>query len=343
MLIPIRNIYFLLCYAWDRLEEGCFVHVQQDECKSYADLFARVLESGVIHLLKRGLDRGYVTEEEDTSCLRGKFDVSTTIKHNCLQQARGHCLFDTLSYDVTHNRIIKTTIGRLVRCDDLDPILRNRLLGVYRRLHDIAAIDLSPNVFGRVTLHRNNAYYGFLLNVCRLIYDCLLIDETTGTAKFRDFVRDEAAMARLFERFVYNFFDREQDLFQVKSERIDWQGVTAQEEHLAFLPTMRTDVSLISKDRHIVLDTKYTVNTLQSFHASETIKSSNLYQLFAYLKNFQRLEKGGRQVEGILLYPTVSKTLDLEYVIQGHRIRIATVDLNSTWKDITKRLLGLLN
>ena len=70
--IPIQNIYFLLCYAWDTLAEGSIVHVQQDECKSYVDLFARVLESGVTHLLKRGLDRGYITEEEDTACPHGE-------------------------------------------------------------------------------------------------------------------------------------------------------------------------------------------------------------------------------------------------------------------------------
>lgn len=160
MLIPIQNIYFLLCYAWDTLQEGELVHIQQDECHCYADLFARVLRSGVTHLLKRGLDRGYITEAEDTSSLRGKFDVSTTIKHNCLRHVRVHCLFDSLSHDVVHNRIIKTTIGRLVRCEGLDENLRQELLGVYRRLHDIAAIELSPNVFARVTLHRNNGFYG---------------------------------------------------------------------------------------------------------------------------------------------------------------------------------------
>ena len=246
MKIPIQNIYFLLCYAWDTLEEGNIVHVQQDECRSYADLFARVLESGVTHLLKRGLDRGYVTEAEDTSSLRGKLDVSTTIKHNSLQHARVHCLFDTLSHDVTHNRIIKTTIGRLVRCGELDRDLRNRLLGVYRRLHDVSAIDLSSSVFGRVTLHRNNAFYGFLLQVCRLVFECLLVDEKTGEAAFRDFLRDEKAMARVFERFVFNFFRKEQSVFRVRSDRIDWQEVIAREEHLRFLPTMRTDVSLAS-------------------------------------------------------------------------------------------------
>ena len=342
MIIPIQNLYFLLCYAWDCLEEDKIVQVGQDECNTYADLFARVLETGVTHLLKRGLDRGYITEAEDTTSLRGKLDVSTTIKHNCLQHARAHCWFDSLSHDVLHNRIVKTTIGRLVRCTELSPDIRNRLLGVYRRLHDVSAIDLAPNLFSRVSLHRNNAFYGFLLHVCRLIYDSLLVDEKTGNAKFRDFVHDEKAMARLFEKFVRNFYRREQNRFQIRSDRIPWQDVAAQERDLRLLPKMRTDVSLVSFDRYIVLDTKYYVDSLTSFHGSEMVRSGNLYQLFAYLRNIQIAKAGKRQVEGILLYPTVSKSLDLRYVIHGHPIRVATVDLNTRCDQIRQRLLGLV-
>jgi MoxR-like ATPase len=51
----------------------------------------------------------------------------------------------------------------------------------------------------------------------------------------------------------------------------------------------------------------------------------------------------GRKVEGILLYPTVSRTLDLDYVIQGHRIRVVTVDLNSHRTQIQERLLAIIN
>jgi 5-methylcytosine-specific restriction enzyme subunit McrC len=254
-----------------------------------------------------------------------------------------HCSFDTLSHDVIHNRIIKTTIARLVRCDAVEPQLRNRLLGVYRRLHDVTPLDLCPNVFARVTLHRNNAFYGFLLHVCRLIYDNLLIDEKTGEARFKDFLRDEATMARLFERFVRNFYRREQAAFQVKSERFDWQDIAADEDSRRLLPAMTTDVSLSSSNRHIVIDTKYYVKTLQSYYASETLHSDNLYQMFAYLKNLQCREFGNRMVEGVLLYPTVSKTLDLEYGVHGHRLRVATLDLNTDWKHISQRLLGLLN
>jgi len=55
--IPIQNIYYLLCYAWDKLEEKEIVDVEPLDSTSLADLFARVLINGTNHLLKRGFDR----------------------------------------------------------------------------------------------------------------------------------------------------------------------------------------------------------------------------------------------------------------------------------------------
>lgn len=341
MTIPIQNIYFLLCYAWDSLDEGQVVSISQDDCRTLAELFARVLDGGVTHLLKRGLDRGYITEEEATSSLRGKLDVSVTIKRNLLRQSRVHCVIDSLSYDVTHNRIIKATLRSLIRCKDLDRNLRDRLLRLYRRLHEVGDIDVTAKAFSSVQLHRNNAYYRFLLQVCRLIHDNLLINEVTGDSRFRDFLRDERQMAALFEKFVRNFYRREQDEFRVRSERINWQEVDATQSDMRFLPSMKTDVSLQSAERKIVIDTKYYASTLQSHYDRETIHSGNLYQLFAYLKNLQFGEQ--RPIEGVLLYPTVGTSLDLQYRIQGHSVRVVTVDLDADWRETRERLLGLLH
>lgn len=342
MSVPVRNLYYLLCYAWDALEEGRVVDVSKEEFGGPPDLLARVLESGTVHLLKRGLDRGYVTEFEETSCPRGKFDVSATVKAGLATRPRVFCHVDSLSYDVPHNRILRTTIGRLTRCDSLDAGLRDRLFRVYRRLDGVREVALTPDVFGRVVLHRNNAFYGFLLQVCRFLYDNLLVDERTGTAKFRDFLRDDRAMARLFERFVRNFYRREQDRFRVRSERIEWQGVECLPADRAFLPVMRTDVSLESPSRKIVIDTKYYGSTLQARFGKETVHSGNLYQLYAYLRNLRLTESPERSVEGVLLYPTVGTSLDLAYVIQGQRLRVATVDLAAEWPSVHETLLKFL-
>ena len=77
--VPIENIYYLLCYAWNRLDERDLVHVTSTDYTHLLDLLARVLVFGTSHLIKRGLDRGYILESEDLRMLRGRINISTTI------------------------------------------------------------------------------------------------------------------------------------------------------------------------------------------------------------------------------------------------------------------------
>ncbi|MCA9007856.1 MAG: hypothetical protein KDA70_21470, partial [Planctomycetaceae bacterium] len=262
-----------------------------------------------------------------------------------LRKSRVHCVVDSFSYDVIHNRIIKATLRNLLRCRELDRDQRDRLLRLYRRLHDVSDIRLTLKDFNSVQLHRNNAWYGFLMQVCHLIFENLLINEETGDSQFRDFLRDERQMARLFENFVLNFYRQEQTEFSAKSELLAWQSVDATPEHQQFLPRMRTDVSLDSPTRKIVIDTKYYKDSLQNFHGNSSVHSGNLYQLFAYLKNFslKHIPKGdSRPIEGILLYPTTVQSLSLTYKIHGHSIRIVTLNLDTNWQEIRQQLLDLL-
>src|SRR5262245_59189081 len=112
MKIPVQNIYYLLCYAWNTLDEGRLVDVSHETARSLPELFARVLETGMASLLRRGLDRGYVEEAEDTRSLKGKINLSETMKRNLLLRSRVHCVFDSFHHDVLHNRIVKTTLAR---------------------------------------------------------------------------------------------------------------------------------------------------------------------------------------------------------------------------------------
>jgi hypothetical protein len=38
--IPVRNVYYLLCYAWDRLDESRVVAVEAGDYRHLVDLFA---------------------------------------------------------------------------------------------------------------------------------------------------------------------------------------------------------------------------------------------------------------------------------------------------------------
>lgn len=188
MKIPILNVYYLLCYAWNMLEEGKVIDISHESFRSLPDLFARVLQTGVAHLLRRGLDRGYLREEDELRSPQGKFDLSATAKRTLLKRSRIHCVYDTFSHDVLHNQIVKATLRRLARCEELERSLRNEGVRLYRRLHGISDIELSSSIFDRVVVHRNNRFYAFLVEVCRIIFQSLLIDPATGQSKFRDFL-----------------------------------------------------------------------------------------------------------------------------------------------------------
>ena len=75
MKIPILNIYYLLCYAWNKLEESGLVDVKTEDSTTLLDLFARVLISGTTHILKRGLDRGYIPDGHPKSPTHGHFKI----------------------------------------------------------------------------------------------------------------------------------------------------------------------------------------------------------------------------------------------------------------------------
>ena len=107
MKIPIQNIYYLLCYAWNKLEEDKAVKVQAEDTSELVDLFAKVLISGTTYLFKKGLDRGYVSINEDTRRIKGKIHFGPSLKRNLFKKAMASCEFDELSYNVLHNQILK--------------------------------------------------------------------------------------------------------------------------------------------------------------------------------------------------------------------------------------------
>lgn len=339
MKIPIQNVYYLLCYAWEKLEEKEVVDVEAINSTTLADLFARVLISGTKHLIKRGFDRGYVAEHDWTPRLRGRVCFQEVVRRSATVTGRLPCDFDELSHDVLHNRILKATLRRLIRAEGLAAELSEALAQLCRMLADIQEIELTSRTFGQVQLHRNNQFYDFLLRVCELIYRNLLVSEKSGASKFMDFTRDENQMATLFEEFVRSFYRVHTD-FQVKREEIRWQWIAADETARGLLPRMITDISLTLPTRKIIIDCKFTPKATQQNFEAQKLRSEHLYQINAYMHNLKG--ESAENCEMMLLYPTVATNLSVNYVHQGHKIGVRTINLNQPWQGIHMDLLALV-
>lgn len=340
--IPIQNIYYLLIYAWNQLAEGELVDVSGIDSTELVDLYGSVLLSGLRHVTRRGLDQTYLLVSEDMAGIRGRVNMGETARRLLIHHGRAHCEFDELRVDNLQNQILKSTLRSILRAENLDSGLRSELKQMDRALRDVSTIRLTAPIFRRVQLHRNNRFYRFLLNVCELVFQSSLAAEDSGQYRFRDFVRDQRRMATLFERFVFNFLRMECPWLSVKRDEIRWQAESSADPELRYLPTMRTDVSVRSSSKTLIIDAKFYQKTHQEYYGRERVHSSNLYQIFAYLKNLEGVSGPDASADGMLLYPAVNQNLRLAYTIGGHNIQICTLDLAQDWATIRSELLDLI-
>ncbi|NDJ12969.1 MAG: hypothetical protein EBY17_17515 [Acidobacteriia bacterium] len=341
--IPVANIYYLLCYAWNEFAPRQIERHAAEEFPDTLHLFSRQLIIGLQSLHRRGLETGYIAVEESTSTPRGRILIASSIRTMTMQPKRLYCTFDEMSADVQTNQILKATLNRLLGVHELEPSVRRELRQASALLRDVHDVELSARLFHAVRLHQNNRLYSFLLTICRFLFECMEAQDRPGQYRFREVDRDEKRMRRVFERFVLNFFARRQKAFKVKSERMDWFASAAEGSDQNLLPEMATDASLRSSRRTIIVECKYTEKLFHSRFGAEKLRSEHLYQLCSYLRNLEHNAAApDRIAEGILLYPTVGRVLDVAYRLHGHWVRIRTLDLNLPWTAIENQMLELI-
>jgi len=338
MSVPIQNVYYLLCYAWNRLEARELVDVGAVPGDRVQNLLAQVLIVGAARLIRTGFDRDYTSVHEESRSLRGKLLLSQTVKRTLLPRGQVACEFDELSHDVPHNRVLKAAMRELGEVPELDEGLRRALRRARARLHDVSDIDLDPAAFREVRLHRNIARYAFLMNVCELVARCLLPESTTGRRHFHAFTEQPQIMGLLFQDFVRNFLAREQSAFAVSAPEVPWQAQPLDDSDLGWLPTMRTDMALTRPDRRVVIETKYSASPVQSHYETRKLISAHLYQLLAYVTHLRATP--GPEPIGVLLYAMSGEQLDLGYRLGGHRVLVRTLDLDQPWPLIHRDLLA---
>ena len=61
--ILIRNIYYMLSYAFTTLNQGGYENVETEEFENLHNLFAAILAKGISRQLKQGLYREYLSRK----------------------------------------------------------------------------------------------------------------------------------------------------------------------------------------------------------------------------------------------------------------------------------------
>ena len=339
-MIRVRNVFHMLAYAFSALREQGYRAVATEDFDNAAELCATILARGVSLQLKRGLGQEYVSRTEALSSLRGKIEVTESVKSQALLRRQLVCSYDEFSVDTTMNRIIKATVALLVR-SDISKAHKKSLKKLMVFFADVRDIDLHT-VDWNMRYDRNNRTYRMLMAVCWLVVKGLLQTQSDGTTRMMDFF-DEQRMSRLYEKFILEYYRKEHPRLNASASFIDWALDDGMSDGL---PAMRSDVTLSAGGRVLIIDAKYHTSTMQTYYEKQSVKSENLYQIFAYVKNKQAaFERAGKSIEvsGMLLYAATDEDVQpgATYRMSGNRISATTLDLDRPFEEICAQLDGI--
>ena len=338
--ILIKNIYYMLSYAFTVLNQGGYEDIAVESFENVHDLFAAILAKGIGRQLKQGLYREYVSQVEDLNVVRGKIDLEGTIRNRMMHKQMVTCQYDELSENNLLNQILKTTVMLLLHHGQVKRERKSELKKEMLFFSRVDVIDPASIRFSAIRFQRNNSTYRMLISLCQLILEGMLLTTDKGEHHLASFL-DEQRMNRLYEKFLLEFYAKECPYLHAEASRIPWaldDGVGT------LLPVMQSDITLSCGHHVLIIDAKYYTHTMQTRFDVQTLHSGNLYQIFTYVKNKEaELAAQPHQVSGMLLYAATDEALqpDNVYRMSGNQISVKTLDLNREFRDIAEELKGI--
>lgn len=334
-MIPIQNIYYMLSYAFQVLNEQGYKNVAAEQFDNVAELCAAILSRGISRQLKRGLGKAYRSETEALSMLRGKIDITESIKSQTILKKQMICTYDVFSSNVSMNQIIKTTVDILLRSDISKTRKKElRKLMIFFKDVDLIHVDM---INWNIQYNRSNQTYRMLISICYLVIKGLLQSNSDGSRRLMDFI-DEQRMCRLYEKFILEYYRKEYPMLNASASQIRW---ALDDQMDAMLPAMKSDIMLTYGKKVLIIDAKYYAHTTQAQYGSHTLHSNNLYQIFTYVKNKDaEFGEEPHEVSGMLLYAKTDEIIqpDNTYQMRGNTISVKTLNLNCEFNEIRCQL-----
>lgn len=338
--IPIQNIYYMLAYAFKTLKQSPPEEIEKEDFENIYDIFAGILSKGIAQQLKQGLYRKYISENENLPVIKGKININETINNKLQRKNLISCDYDDLSENNIFNQILKTTAHILLRQKTVSTERKTALKKVILFFNEVDIIDPFTIKWNMLRFERSNQNYEMLLNISRFIIEKCLLSTEKGRYKM-GMVSDKKVMSKLYENFVLAYYKYHHKALNPTAEQFKWHGDNNIDKSL--LPAMITDITLKHGDKTLIIDTKYyskilVINSQHKNNSNPKLRSTHLYQIFAYVKNKDIHSSGN--IAGMLLYAKTDEdiTPDCKFEMSGNEIYVKTLGLNTNFSNIATQL-----
>lgn len=346
LTIPIRNVWLLQLYASSLYRAvGQQMAAAEDNPEDLPALVAGMLADAVTHRLHTGLSVGFLQTSRPVTRVRGRINVLPTARHQLLSRGQVHCTFDEVVTDTPANRLVRAALWRAAVLVPGEPRLRSLAL----QLEAAGVQGPCPPLSHVPGMHRERLLVRDrqMIAAADLLLNLAVPTTDAGGKLLPEPDMDEHYLRDLFERACAGFYrlHLKPQGWKVKhGTQLKWDTSSMSSGMEVILPGMKLDIELVKADptghsrRRIVIDTKFTSITKANRFGDHKVRSEYVYQIYAYLMSQEASETDPKS-EGLMLHPVVGEPVDEEVVIQGHRIRFATVDLAADSATLGDQLL----
>ena len=263
------------------------------------EVFVHLFLNDLVLLTQRGLARHYQSVEDNLPCLRGRILFPQHIRENSANRARFYVGYDEFSADRPANRLIQSTIHKLL---GFARQARNQQMLHQLRIcfADIPVSTRLESDWQRHRVDRSMQHYETVMQWVGLFLFNHGLTTFAGKHVNQTLL---FPMEEVFEDFVASCFQRYQQRFFVHTQGPQKSFARIGGEKVFY---MKPDISLMFNNKaKFILDTKWKRIKEDDSDRKHGIIQADMYQLFAYGKKY-----GCKQVA--LVYPKTKQFQDMD-------------------------------
>ena len=350
--IPVRNLWLLMLYASE-----LYLHIDtrkvddedvEDNPEQIADLVAEILCHQVKLRLMRNLSYGYESKVAIISRVRGRIDTLTTERRRLLDKGKVCCKYDELAINTPRNRYVRAALERLGKFD-IKSSLAHKCHTLTISLERLGVSKEKPAGYSSKSerFGRHDSGDQVMVAAADLAFSLSLPTEFDGYFHLTTPDTQMKWLRKLFEKAIAGFYSvvLDKKKWRVSAgDQFRWQVSQETAGIGSILPKMKTDIIIknLNSGLQLVIDTKFNSITMKGWYRAITLRSSYIYQMYAYLRSQEKTgDKLSLSSIGMLLHPSIDCEVNEKVTIQEHPIRFCTVNLGETATAIRKRLLQL--
>lgn len=282
----------LICFInrlpFHRWHDTEAVYDRDDFMELLVQLFLNELDK----IMRHGLVKEYVTDEDNLRQLRGRPVFDQNLKKNLTNPTRIYCKYDELVTNVPENQVILSALEMAYRFKL--QTATNRQVNKYRCEFEKVCSPYSLPALPSFKYHRLNAHYEKAHRLCTYILNCSSVSEIFKY-QHESYFSLLVDMNNLFEQFVAELLNRYLlNHYRLAAGKRIRDAVMCDDK---FYREIKPDIVItnLKNGKVAVIDTKY------KHYGKRQIDTSDIFQVSFYAQYFNRDFSDGHK--SIIVYP----------------------------------------